>query len=153
MPTESNISWTAEPLRLAKVAPKYLWHRYHKLRPWGKAFIWCSVAFYVALSAFFIIVTPARIFQWLYDLAQRLSHLRLGWLALGGIVGSLQCGHFSAVFTYLICSPCLFPPFYWTYNGCDTMWICIRHERICGGGNRIFDWIHLRLLDFPVPLQ
>ena len=153
MSTESNVSWMARSLHLAKVAPKYLWHRYRKIRPWGKVAIWCTVAFYVALGALFIKVTPARIFQQWYDLAQRLSHLRFGWLALGAIVGSPQCDYFPEVFAYLVSSLCLFPPFNWTYNGCDTMWICIWHERICSGGNRVFNWIRPRLLDFPVPLQ
>jgi len=56
------------------------------MRPVGKAFIWGSIVFYIALAAFFIIVTPARIFQWLYDLAQNLSHLQFGWLVLGAML-------------------------------------------------------------------
>ena len=90
MSTQSSISWTSKSLRFAKDTLKYLWHRYRNLRPLGQAFIWCTVAFYIALGTFIIMLTPARIFQWLYDLAQRLSHLRLGWLALGGIIGMSQ---------------------------------------------------------------
>ncbi|KIM90690.1 hypothetical protein PILCRDRAFT_94434 [Piloderma croceum F 1598] len=97
----SNISWTTRSLRFAQDTPKYLWRRYRNLRPLGQAFIWCTIAFYIALSTFIIMVTPAKIFQWLYDLAQRLSHLRLGWLALGGII-VLVCfppfvGHTTAI--------------------------------------------------------
>jgi hypothetical protein len=75
-----------------KDLPKHLWHRYRNLRPLGKAFIWCLVVFYIALAVIFIVVTPARIFQWLYDFAQRLSHHPIGWLALGVIVGSPPSG-------------------------------------------------------------
>jgi hypothetical protein len=118
----------------------------------GQAFVCCTVAFYIALGTFIIVVTPARIFQWLYDLAQRLSHLRLGWLALGAIIGMPQ--FVAAVLTQQsIFSLRLLPSSRWPHNGCDTMWICIRHERIWYSGNWIFCWICPCLFDFPTTRQ
>lgn len=90
MSTQSNVPWTTRSFLFARDTPTYLWRRYRNLRPLGQAFIWCTIAFYIAFGTFIIMVTPARIFQWLYDFAQRLSHLRLGWLALGGIIGTPQ---------------------------------------------------------------
>lgn len=72
---------------LAMDAAKTTYRKYRNLRPMGKAFVWGAVFFYIALATFFIVVKPSVIFQWLYDLAQKLSHLRFGWLALGGIIG------------------------------------------------------------------
>jgi len=150
MSPESDVSWIAKPFHFLKDLPKHLWHRYRNLRPLGKLFIWGLVVFYIALSAFFIVVTPARIFQSLYDLAQRLSHHPLGWLALGGIVGSPQYGPFPEAATHQIISPRLLPPLHWTYNCCDTMRLRIPHEWIWSSGNFVLNWICPCLFEFPV---
>ncbi|KAF5364218.1 hypothetical protein D9756_000716 [Leucocoprinus leucothites] len=57
--------------------------RYQKLHVFGKLVIWLVVLFYICLGAFIIVVTPARIFQYLYDKAKELSETSWGWLALG----------------------------------------------------------------------
>jgi hypothetical protein len=103
MSTQPNISRTTTSLRFAKDVPKHLWRRYCNLQPWGKLFIWCAAAFYIGLATLFIVITPDRIFQWLYDFSQRVSHLRLGWLLLGGIIGLPVCGSRQGeVLTHLI---------------------------------------------------
>ncbi|PPQ69568.1 hypothetical protein CVT26_001570 [Gymnopilus dilepis] len=82
--------------------PQHALHRYQRLHILGKVctitaslkpalqqvlflqlFIWCLVLFYICLGAFIVIVTPARIFQFLYDEARILASARFGWLALG----------------------------------------------------------------------
>ncbi|KAF8913811.1 Golgi apparatus membrane protein TVP38 [Gymnopilus junonius] len=62
---------------------QHVLHRYHKLHIFGKLFIWLLVFFYLCLGTFIIVVTPARIFQFLYDKARLLASTRFGWLALG----------------------------------------------------------------------
>ncbi|EAU84702.1 hypothetical protein CC1G_00221 [Coprinopsis cinerea okayama7 len=57
-------------------------HRYHRLHLYGKAFIWLVILFYIAFGVFVIIVTPARIAQFLYDQAKLLAATRFGWVAL-----------------------------------------------------------------------
>ncbi|KII94741.1 hypothetical protein PLICRDRAFT_190301 [Plicaturopsis crispa FD-325 SS-3] len=64
----------------AKRAPGALLRRYRALNPWGKLVVWLWILFEIALLTFIIIVTPSRIAQYLYDLAQRLSHNPFGWL-------------------------------------------------------------------------
>jgi uncharacterized membrane protein YdjX (TVP38/TMEM64 family) len=91
----------ANPLQVIRDFGKHVLGSYRKLRPAGKAFVWCTIVFYIAFSAFFIIVTPARIFQSLYQLAHRLSLLRFGWLALAAVT-ALTCfppfvGHTTVV--------------------------------------------------------
>ncbi|KZP32856.1 Golgi apparatus membrane protein TVP38 [Athelia psychrophila] len=94
-------SWLSRPDLLIKQGVKIAFKRYRALKPLGKAVIWASVVFYIALTTFFIVVTPSRIFQWLYDLAHNLSKLPYGWLALGGIILMVSfppfIGHTTAV--------------------------------------------------------
>jgi len=47
-------------------------------------FVWLVVE--ILLLTFFIVVTPARIFQFLYDESVKLSHTRFGFLALAGLM-------------------------------------------------------------------
>lgn len=56
--------------------------RYRKLPKYGKLFVWLIALFYVLLGVFFIVVTPSRIAQYLYDRARMLSQFRYGWLIL-----------------------------------------------------------------------
>lgn len=90
-------SWAANSWKIAKEIPKHALHRYRNLQPLGKAFIWATLALYITIVVVFIVITPARIFQWLYDLAQKLSHLEFGWLVLGAIIGTLPESNCSAL--------------------------------------------------------
>ncbi|KAG2360435.1 Golgi apparatus membrane protein TVP38 [Suillus spraguei] len=47
-----------------------------------KPLIWIIVLFYVCSATFIIAVTPARIAQFIYDIAQRLRHLPYGYMIL-----------------------------------------------------------------------
>ncbi|KAF7983867.1 hypothetical protein HWV62_18200 [Athelia sp. TMB] len=99
--SQSTSPWYSRPDLLIQNGIKILFKRYRALKPLGKAFIWATIVFYIALTTFFIVVTPARIFQWLYDLAHNLSKLPFGWVALGGIILVASCppfiGHTTAV--------------------------------------------------------
>ncbi|OBZ76629.1 Golgi apparatus membrane protein TVP38 [Grifola frondosa] len=61
--------------------------RYKNLNIYSKLLIWATGLFYMSLGTFFILVGPDRIGQTMYDLAQKISHLRFGWLLLAGIIG------------------------------------------------------------------
>ena len=74
-------------LRIGKSLAKFSTHRYKALSLLGKCFIWVLVAIYIAIGTAFIVITPAVIFQWLYDLSHRISEMDNGWLILAAIVG------------------------------------------------------------------
>ncbi|KIY73658.1 Golgi apparatus membrane protein TVP38 [Cylindrobasidium torrendii FP15055 ss-10] len=76
----------AKTWNLVKIVLKTGIGRYRKLHFYGKAFIWFLGFFYICFGAFIIVVTPARIAQFTYDQATKLSHLRFGWLVLAGII-------------------------------------------------------------------
>lgn len=80
-------SWLAKPFILVKAVTKRILSHYKKLKPAGKAFVWATIALYIAIAAVFIIFTPVRIFQWLYDFAHGVSQMRFGWLAFGAAMG------------------------------------------------------------------
>jgi len=61
------------------------WQRYKKLGIWGKLFIWFLIAFYITLAVV-IILKGAVIAQAMYDLAQKLSQMKYGWLIILGIM-------------------------------------------------------------------
>jgi len=61
------------------------WRKYKGLSIWGKLFIWFLITFYIALGIV-IIVKGAVIAQALYDLAQKLSQMKYGWLIVLGIM-------------------------------------------------------------------
>ncbi|KAJ3528280.1 hypothetical protein NM688_g8019 [Phlebia brevispora] len=48
--------------------------------------IWSLAIFYAALGTFLVWVGADRIAQSMYDLAQKISHLRFGWLILAGMI-------------------------------------------------------------------
>ncbi|KAJ8590295.1 hypothetical protein M405DRAFT_737049 [Rhizopogon salebrosus TDB-379] len=58
--------------------------RYHKFSLFGKALIWFILFFYASLIAFIVVVTPARIAQFTYDIAQDLRRLPYGSVLLIG---------------------------------------------------------------------
>ncbi|KAI0082592.1 Golgi apparatus membrane protein TVP38 [Panus rudis PR-1116 ss-1] len=62
------------------------WNRYRKLPLYGKMLIWALGLFYVALGTFLIVVGADRIGQTMYNLAQKISHLKFGWLILGAVL-------------------------------------------------------------------
>ncbi|TCD67687.1 Tlg2-vesicle protein [Steccherinum ochraceum] len=62
------------------------WTRYKNLPIYGKAVIWTLAVFYVSLGAFLISVGADRIGQTMYDVAQRLSNLRFGWMIIGAVM-------------------------------------------------------------------
>ncbi|CAL1701380.1 unnamed protein product [Somion occarium] len=71
---------------LAKYHARSSWHRYRKLPLYGKLLLWALALFYVALGVFLIVIGPDRIGQTMYNLAQKISHLRFGWLILTAIL-------------------------------------------------------------------
>ena len=75
-------------LTIGKSVAKTFIHRYNDLSLLGKCFVWVLVAIYIAIGTAFIVITPAVIFQWLYDLSHRISEMNNGWLMLGAIVGT-----------------------------------------------------------------
>ncbi|KAH8106126.1 Golgi apparatus membrane protein TVP38 [Cristinia sonorae] len=62
------------------------WLRYRKLHIYSKLALWALMLFYAALGAFLITVGADRIGQTMYDLAQKISNLRFGWMILGAIL-------------------------------------------------------------------
>jgi hypothetical protein len=67
-------------------------HRISKPLTREQAFIWFLVLFYISLAVFVVLVTPKRIAQYLHDKAQLIAQHPLGWLLLGGLIGSLYSG-------------------------------------------------------------
>ena len=49
--------------------------------------IWSIMLFYLALGAFLLWVGADRIAQTMYDFAQRISHLKFGWMILAAMLG------------------------------------------------------------------
>lgn len=49
--------------------------------------IWSLALFYVALGTFLVWVGADRIAQNMYDFAQKISHLKFGWMILGAMIG------------------------------------------------------------------
>lgn len=62
---------------------KATWQRYKNLGVWGKLFIWFLIVFYIGLSTV-LILKGAVIAQAMYDVAQKLSHMKYGWLVILG---------------------------------------------------------------------
>ncbi|KAJ4466495.1 Golgi apparatus membrane protein TVP38 [Lentinula aciculospora] len=75
--------------RLARLFQHYAaqaLNRYRRLGLFGKMVLFTWALINVFLITFIIVLTPARIFQFLYDEATKLSHTRFGFLALGAII-------------------------------------------------------------------
>ncbi|VDC02561.1 unnamed protein product [Peniophora sp. CBMAI 1063] len=78
----STTGWATRLKRL----PRAVWHRLVYMPLTAKFTLAFLCLFYGALIAFIVIVTPARIGQFLYDTAQRISGHPLGWLLLTGMI-------------------------------------------------------------------
>ncbi|KAG6918923.1 Tlg2-vesicle protein [Tephrocybe rancida] len=72
------------PITIIKEYASIVFQRYKGLHILGKIFIWLVILFYISFGAFVVVVTPARIAQYLYDHARMLAEMRFGWLALAG---------------------------------------------------------------------
>ncbi|KAG9094163.1 Tlg2-vesicle protein [Ceratobasidium sp. UAMH 11750] len=62
------------------------YRRYQKLGLFGKTFVWLLILFHIALIGVFIYVGPDRIFQFLYDTAQKLKAMPAGWVILSAFI-------------------------------------------------------------------
>ncbi|KAG8766527.1 Tlg2-vesicle protein [Ceratobasidium sp. 428] len=60
--------------------------RYQKLSLFGKAFVWLLILFHIALIGILVYVGPDRIFQNLYNAAQKLKAMPTGWVILSAII-------------------------------------------------------------------
>jgi hypothetical protein len=102
----SSLRWF---LQLCRQYITGLYHRYRRLHIIGKVrskfnkvvrlifhcsyfsfqgFVWFLILFHVALFVLLVIYPgPARLFQLLYNLAQKLRAMPFGWLILGSIMG------------------------------------------------------------------
>ncbi|KAG8734396.1 Tlg2-vesicle protein [Ceratobasidium sp. 423] len=60
--------------------------RYQKLNLYGKAFVWLMIFFHIALAAVLIKFGADKIFQFLYDSAQKLKAMPAGWVILSAII-------------------------------------------------------------------
>ncbi|CAE6428312.1 hypothetical protein ACGC1H_000700 [Rhizoctonia solani] len=71
------------------MAQKYFvgaFRRYQKLNLYGKAFVWLMIFFHITLATVFIKFGADRIFQFLYDSAQKLKAMPSGWIILSAII-------------------------------------------------------------------
>ncbi|EUC62303.1 SNARE associated protein [Rhizoctonia solani AG-3 Rhs1AP] len=71
------------------MAQKYFvgaFRRYQKLNLYGKAFVWLMIFFHIALVTVFVKFGADRIFQFLYDSAQKLKAMPSGWIILSAII-------------------------------------------------------------------
>ncbi|KAF9568959.1 Golgi apparatus membrane protein TVP38 [Agrocybe pediades] len=73
---------TTSLVTLAKKYAKLGFNRYRKLHVLGKLFIWLVILFYICMGITIIVLTPARISQFLYDKAKALASTRFGWLII-----------------------------------------------------------------------
>ena len=71
----------------------------------------------------------------MYDFAQKISHLRFGWMILGAILSTSRYNPLSTSLTQL-CSCHFLPSMYWTHHHRYIMWLRVRDEgvlrRRCG---------------------
>ncbi|KAG5716556.1 Golgi apparatus membrane protein TVP38 [Termitomyces sp. T112] len=81
MPTEFP-----SPISILKEYVSIVYRKYRSLHILGKTFIWLIVLFYICFGTFIIVVTPARIAQYLYDQAQLLAETHFGWLVLASLL-------------------------------------------------------------------
>ncbi|PPQ64701.1 hypothetical protein CVT24_008328 [Panaeolus cyanescens] len=73
-------------IAFVKKYAKFLINRYRRLHLFGKLLIWLVALFYVLFGVFIIVVTPARIAQYLYDKTRILAQTSWGWFALGAAI-------------------------------------------------------------------
>ncbi|KAJ3894573.1 Golgi apparatus membrane protein TVP38 [Lentinula edodes] len=86
MTSDNSDSRLRQLARLPNIYAAHALNRYRRLGTFGKMvfFIWALIN--VSLVIFVVVVTPAKIFQFLYDKSTQLSHTRFGFLALGGLI-------------------------------------------------------------------
>ncbi|KAJ3910181.1 Golgi apparatus membrane protein TVP38 [Lentinula edodes] len=86
MTSDNSDSRLRQLARLPNIYAAHALNRYRRLGTFGKMvfFIWALIN--VSLVVFVVVVTPAKIFQFLYDKSTQLSHTRFGFLALGGLI-------------------------------------------------------------------
>lgn len=75
--------------------------KYKGLTLYGKLAIWALLCFYAAIGTAVFVITPQRIFQYLYDSVHALSLKPYGWLVLGAIIVAVSfppmIGHTTTV--------------------------------------------------------
>ncbi|KAJ3855659.1 Golgi apparatus membrane protein TVP38 [Lentinula lateritia] len=74
MTSDNSYTRLRQLARLPNIYAVHALNRYRRLGTFGKVII------------FVVVVTPATIFQFLYDKSTQLSHTRFGFLALGGLI-------------------------------------------------------------------
>ncbi|KAF8076288.1 Golgi apparatus membrane protein TVP38 [Lyophyllum atratum] len=74
------------PFPIIKHYGRIAGRRYMDLHIFGKVFIWLVLLFYICIGSFVVVVTPARIAQFLYDNARKLAATPFGWLGLAGAI-------------------------------------------------------------------
>ncbi|KAJ7638724.1 Golgi apparatus membrane protein TVP38 [Roridomyces roridus] len=73
-------------LAVLKALPGAAFRRYKGLPLYGKVLFWLWILFEIALLTALIVITPSRVAQFLYDKAEKLAQLPLGWLVVGSLV-------------------------------------------------------------------
>ncbi|KAJ3999511.1 Golgi apparatus membrane protein TVP38 [Lentinula boryana] len=86
MTSESSDSRFQQLARLLNYYAAQAFNRYRRLGIFGKMVLFLWALINVFLVIFIIVLTPTRIFQFLYDESTKLSHTRFGFLALGAII-------------------------------------------------------------------
>ncbi|KAH9940575.1 Golgi apparatus membrane protein TVP38 [Amylocystis lapponica] len=79
----TRLAWLLSVLRHYVGAAFY---RYRKLSFSSKAIIWATATFYATVGTIVLVIGGDRIGQALYDLAQKISHLRYGQLVILGLM-------------------------------------------------------------------
>jgi hypothetical protein len=85
------------------------------------------------------VVGLSTVAQYLYDVAQRLSHLRFGWLILGAVIGTRFAAAFLIAYTDIPTSNDLLSSIRWSYNYGNTMRVCVWNERLLSRSYCILD--------------
>lgn len=109
--------------------------------------------FYAALGTSAYIIGADRIAQALYDFAQKISHLRFGWMILVGILG-LHPIHYLCmpVDQRLLRSFRVLPACYGLHDHYNPMRLCLWHERVLCRRGWDPSWISCRVYCAPFAL-
>ncbi|KAH8830768.1 Golgi apparatus membrane protein TVP38 [Flagelloscypha sp. PMI_526] len=76
-----KLSWP-----LVKHYSSSAWAKFKRLHLGAKLFIFAVILAYILATIAIIIITPARIFQWLYDRAAEFAELRFGWMIMALLI-------------------------------------------------------------------
>ncbi|KAJ7179900.1 hypothetical protein C8R43DRAFT_971000 [Mycena crocata] len=71
---------------LLKSLPSTIYRRYQKLHLYGKIIFWLWLVFEVLLVIAIFVITPSRVAQFLYDNAEKLACLPVGWLIVSILI-------------------------------------------------------------------